>query len=216
MDEQTLRERALARDPEALRALVDALAPVVHVRVARALERWQSSRGRGRDRRQEIQDIMQEVFVAIFASEARALRSWDPDRGLSLASYVGLIAEHQVASILRSGKRNPWMEEPMLDPEPALPKDAGPESQVIARHLFATVLDRIRAELTPRGLELFYALMIDEQSVESVSARTGMKPDALFAWRSRLARRARELAGEIERVPRPAATPRLRSEEGRS
>jgi DNA-directed RNA polymerase specialized sigma24 family protein len=212
-DDRILRDRALTRDPTALRALIDRLTPVVHVRVARALERWRS--GRGRDRRQEVADIAQEVFVSLFANDARALRAWDPERGASLSTYIGLISEHQVASILRSGRRNPWTEEPMVDPDASAQKDAGPEAQLVARNLFASVLDRIRAELTPRGLDLFYALMVEEQPIDEVCTRTGMTSEAVWAWRSRLARRARELAEDLGNpLSARAVLPRMGNQSG--
>src|SRR5687768_1618744 len=86
-----------------------------HPRTAPAVARGLARRmvkARGRDLRQEVEDLTQEVFVALFADDARALRLWDPARGASLANFVGLLAEREVASILRSGRRSPWTEDP--------------------------------------------------------------------------------------------------------
>ena len=84
--------------------------------MARVLLRRESA-GLGRDVRQELEDIAQEVFAALFADGARLLKMWSPERGLSLANFVGLLAEREAISILRSGRRSPWTEDPTLDTE---------------------------------------------------------------------------------------------------
>ncbi len=66
--------------------------------------------GRGRDARQEVKDLTQHVLMILFAEEGRALLRWDPDGGASFANFVGLIAEREIASILRSRRRSPGEE----------------------------------------------------------------------------------------------------------
>jgi RNA polymerase sigma-70 factor (ECF subfamily) len=190
---------ALAGDPAATRALVDALAPIVHVRVAGALLRSGTGRRQGRNLRQDIEDFSQEVFVALFSDNAKALRAWDPARGMSLASFVGLIADHQVATILRSGRRNPWTEEPTAADD--LDAHAGnadaPDRRVYSREVLVALHERLRAELTPRGMALFQMLIAEERSVDEACAATGMTADAIYAWRSRLAKLIRRIGDEI-------------------
>ena len=76
--------RALAGDRGELDVLVALLAPIVQVRVARALARRRD--GRGRDLKQEAEDLRQEVFLALFADDGRWLRAWDETRGMSLVN----------------------------------------------------------------------------------------------------------------------------------
>jgi RNA polymerase sigma factor (sigma-70 family) len=190
---------ALAGELKAVRALVGALSPVVQARVARGLLRSGARSRLGIDLRQEVEDFTQEVFAALFADDGRVLREWDPERGLSLANYVGLVAEHQVASILRSRRRNPWTDEPTDDAD--LVRAAGvatdTDRRLHSRELLAALHERLRAELTVRGLHLFQLLLVEERSVESVCAETKMTPDAVYAWRSRLGKLVRKLADEI-------------------
>ena len=108
MDERALLDQALAGDVAATRRLVAAIMPIVQARVARTLVRRRG--GSGRDARQEVQDLAQDVFAALFADDGKVLRAWDPVRGLTLASFCGLVAEREAASILRSGRRSPWTE----------------------------------------------------------------------------------------------------------
>jgi RNA polymerase sigma-70 factor (ECF subfamily) len=191
---------ALLGDSPALRALVDALSPVIQARVARALLRGRAGRRQRRDLRQDVEDFTQEVFVALFENDARALRSWRQSRGLSLANFVGLIAEHQVAAILRSGRRNPWTEEPTRSTE--IDQAAGAVSSfdrtIHSRDLLLKLLDRLHAELSPRGYQLFCLLCVDERPPSDVCDLMGISLDALYAFRSRVAKTVRRLAMDLE------------------
>jgi DNA-directed RNA polymerase specialized sigma24 family protein len=184
--EQERVRSALAGDAAAVHWLIALLSPVIQARVTRALLR----RAGGRSTRQEVEDMTQEVFVALFENGGKVLRSWEPGRGLSLANFVGLVAERQVAAILRSGRRSPWTEDPTLSEELERPSDdaLGPEARVASKQLGAALLDRLRATLSPKGLDLWERLYVREESVEAVCAATGMSHDALYAWRSRLSK----------------------------
>ena len=197
MDDRALLEQALSGDTGATRRLIGVLMPVVQARVARTLVRRRG--GSGRDARQEVEDLAQEVFAALFGDGGRVLRAWDPSRGLTLASFCGLIAEREAASILRSGRRSPWTEAATeLDElESSLAEVPDAEMRVSSREQLARLVDRLRAALSPRGLELFHRLVVEEESVESVCASTGMTPDAVYAWKSRIGKVIRKLEADM-------------------
>jgi RNA polymerase sigma-70 factor (ECF subfamily) len=182
-----------------LRELVEALTPVVQARVARALMRRRGRGDRHRDVRQEVEDMTQQVFLALFANEGHALRQWDPKRGLTFLNFVGLLAERQVFSALRSRKKNPWVEEPTEDEVLDRKADSGqgPEHMVASREALTAVLRIVRERLSDRGLELFQWLMIEARSAEEVCSITGMTPNAVYAWRSRLGRLVHEVTQEV-------------------
>ena len=207
MDERALLDQALSGDAAATRRLVGVLVPVVQARVARILVRRRG--GSGRDVRQEVEDLAQDVFATLFADDGKVLRAWDPARGLSLASFCGLIAEREAASILRSGRRSPWTEAATeLDElEKALAEVPDVEVRVSSRQQLARLIERLQEALSPRGLELFHRLVVEEETVESVCASTGMTPDAVYAWKSRIGKVVRKLAAEIAASePRIAGT----------
>lgn len=196
MDERALVDKALEGDADATRALVKLLMPVVQARVARALARRRG--GSGRDVKQEVEDLAQEVFAALFAEDGRALRAWDAARGLSLASFCGLVAEREASSILRSGRRSPWTEAAteLEDLERQLGAEGDVEIRVASREELARVLDGLRAQLSPKGLDLFHRLVVEEQEPSRVCAETGLGADAVYAWKSRLVKLVRKLAAE--------------------
>lgn len=200
-----LVRRAIARDPSAVQALVTELRPTIQARVVRALMR--NMRGR-RSAQQEVEDLVQEVFLALFDSDAKALRAWDPTRAV-LPAFVSMITEHQVASIFRSGKRRPYRDEEDGGIEvDDFTGGVSTEAIVESQELLDQLLERLRAELSPKGLELFYALLVDEEPIESVCARTGMNRDAVYAWKSRLGKLCRKLAAELTASSRKMAAAR--------
>jgi len=179
-------------------ALVALLAPVIQARVARRL----AARGRsaGRDIREELRDITQEVFVCLFERDARTLRAWHCDGGLSLRNFVGLVAEREVASILRSRKRSPWVEdaaEPQVLDCEADERDV--EAQLSSRESLQKVVDELREQLSPLGLQLFGLLLVEGLDVDDVCVQMGMTRTAVYTWRSRLADQARAVAARLAR-----------------
>jgi RNA polymerase sigma-70 factor, ECF subfamily len=193
--DSTLVEQALAGGQAALSRLVDRLTPIIQARAARCLLR--AGRGAGPRLRQELKDLVQQVFLALFDQGGRILSSWDPGRGLSFDNFVGLVAERQVFSILRSGKRDPWKEDPTLVDEMDGPSDApDPEQLAASREELEQLLARLRETLSPLGWHLFDLLYLQERSVEEVEKATGLSADAVYAWRSRLRKLARRLLGD--------------------
>jgi RNA polymerase sigma-70 factor (ECF subfamily) len=164
----------------------------------------------GRDVRQEVEDLTQEIFLQLFADRGRVLRTWQPERGLTLLNFVGLVAERQATSILRSGRRSPWKEDPTLAGELDGPADTPEPEQVTAsREELRLLLGRLTEELTPLGRQLFDLLFLQDLSPEEAVHRTGLSADAIYAWRSRLRRLARRLFAELSEA-RPAERTSLR------
>jgi RNA polymerase sigma-70 factor (ECF subfamily) len=182
-----------------MRTLVDRLTPIIQARVARALL-VRRPPGSGRNVQQEVGDLTQDVFLSLFTDGARTLRSWAPERALSLENFVGLVAQRQACSLLRTGKTSPFATEPeeLATLDRLAPPAAAPEAVVASREQLALLLDRLRESLSPRGLELFYRLLVYEEPVEQVRAATGMSADAVYSWRNRVGRLLRRFAAELE------------------
>ena len=197
-------ERALAGDQTALNRLVAGLTPVVQARVARTLLARRSRLGSGRDIRQEVEDLSQEVFLSLFSRNGHILRSWQAERGLSLENFVGLVAERQVVSFLRSGKRNPWKEEPSpAEDLEAISPAQGPEEATASREQLGLLLERLREKLSPLGHQIFLLLFVQEMTVPETMAESGLSADAVYQWRGRLRRLAQQLLAEMSGKPSP-------------
>jgi RNA polymerase sigma factor (sigma-70 family) len=197
MDPARIRD-ALAGANDALSDLMRETTPVIHARVARALLRRPESRGR--DIRQDVADLTQEVFVALFNADGKALRAWDPTRGLSFANFVGLLAQRRVSSLLRTRQGALWNEE--LDPdaageEPAT--DTAPDADAGSRELLARLLEELESTLSARGMELFHRLYVAQEPVEDVCAQTGLSANAVHQWRRRLGQAARRALENLQK-----------------
>ena len=187
-------DSALSGDRAGMQQLVKRLLPVVQAEVGFALMRGAAIESR--DARQEVRDFVQEVFVQLLAKEGKVLRSWDPQRGRSLESFVRLVARRQVAAILRSGRRNPWADKPVAGDEldQGTPGDSGARRQLESADRLRLLMRQLGERLDERGMLLFRMLYVEERSVEEAMAQTGMTRDAVYAWRSRF----RKLIASLE------------------
>jgi DNA-directed RNA polymerase specialized sigma24 family protein len=158
-------EQALGGDRAELRQLIDHLAPVVHARVARLLLR---RGGALDDRRVEIEDLTQAVFLALFERDARTLRRWSPERGLSLANFVGLVAQRLVVSRLRTARHNPWTEELAGEKLDAGAAPENLEGRVVSKQRLQLAMQRLQSELNPRAMHLMSQLWVEGRQVKDV------------------------------------------------
>ncbi|MEQ9495561.1 MAG: sigma-70 family RNA polymerase sigma factor [Deltaproteobacteria bacterium] len=192
-DERAIVVAALDGDTEAMRQLVSIVRPVIQAEVAWTL-RDRAPIGRGRDPKQEVQDLVQDVFIALLEKDGHRLRAWDPQRGRTLASFVKLLARRRVTDALRSRPRSPWTEEPAgLEDigEGATPSHA---DHVAARIAVQRVVSKLRETMSERSTEIFSALYLEEATVEEVCESHDLSRDALYAWRARFKRSVRRLS----------------------
>jgi hypothetical protein len=184
-------ERAHAGDRDATRALGESLLPVIQAAVARRL--YPLARARGRDPKAERDDLVSGVWVKLFEDDWRVLRGFDPARG-SLEGYVMTIADRHVLGVFRVKSRDPYGEVPMPDDELEAQSDPeiGLEQHSWARGELDHLYEFLRGRLDERGLLLFHMLEVDGAEVGDVCERTEMSRDALYQWRARFRRIARQ------------------------
>lgn len=192
-EETELLRQALTGGRHQLNALVSFLMPVVQLRISRVLS-TAAGASRRRNLREEVEDMSQEVFATLFDNDAKVLRAWSPDRGLSLRNFVGMVARRKAHAILSVRKRNPWYEEPIEDSvvERALPEAADAEGSLAAKQIIATAMARLEAEQSERGKHIAGLIFKDGLDNAEVVAATGLKTDAVYQWRSRLTRALRK------------------------
>jgi RNA polymerase sigma-70 factor (ECF subfamily) len=204
-----LIQHAVEGDRQATGQLLAVLTPVIRSSVAAVLARAGGGR---RQARQEVEDTVQSVLLALFADRGRVLLQWDPARGLKLESFVALLAKRETVSILRSRRRNPFTEDPTLNEDLDRNPVArmGPESEAISRDMVMALALAVQARLTPKAAELFDLLFIKALPNEEVNQLTGLSIDAIYAWRSRLAKQVKEIVAELGASPssRPPPPPR--------
>lgn len=197
-------ERAMTGEADALGVLIEGVTPVVRARVARALARHRV-RARGRSTASDVDDLVQDTFAALFVDGGRALRAWDPDRGLPFLGFVGLLAERAVGMAMRTRKRDPWLEEPMAADALAILCDApGGASYLEARDELRHLLVRARQRLSGAGWSYLQWLVLENRPVTAIAEETGATADAIYTWRTRIKRLLHEIRGELRDEARRA------------
>jgi RNA polymerase sigma-70 factor (ECF subfamily) len=189
---RNLIDDAIAKDAGALDALVELVTPVVRVRVARVLAR------RGRRGSIDIDDLVQETFAHLFVDEGRALRAWDPARGLPFLGFVGLLAERAAKMAMRARKRDPWLEEPTEDD--TLSQLGGApiaNAQIEARDELRRLLAVAEQRLSVAGFRYLQWLVLEDRSVDAIVLQTGSTADAVYTWRTRIKRLLNEIRVEL-------------------
>lgn len=191
------RDDAIRGDHAAIRTLVGRIVPIIQARVARCLACHGRPEAR-RNVREEVADLTQEVLASLFAHGGRVLAAWAPEKGLSLNNFVGLVAQREALSLLRTRRHSPWTEEPTEDMGPLLPVISGPEERLASRQALGAVLSWLEAHLSPLGLELFELLIVQDLDAAEVVERTGLSRDAVYAWRSRLEKLIRQRVAALD------------------
>lgn len=182
---------ALAGDRAAADALLAVAAPVVRARARRALRR--RVRTGGHVLESDVDDLAQEVLAAMLSDDARTLRGWDPERGLSFRSFVGLVAQRRISSLLRrsgfvtslsEGEREALSES--RSPHPS------PEASLASRERVQALYRSLAHALSSHALDLFERLYLRDESVDEVASATGLSLPSIYQWRRRLLLAARD------------------------
>jgi RNA polymerase sigma factor (sigma-70 family) len=197
-EDEALLQRALRGDRAARRQLADRLIEPIQREVAIAITR--AAAGSGRDARQEVRDLVQDVLVLLFEHDARELRRWDPARGRSLESFVRLIARRRVARVLGQRRGNPWALV-LVDAELDDDGEGQGEPELVARleqrNLLDAVLLALQARMDDRDHELFELVFVEERDPGEVAELVGISRGAVSAWGYRMRKLARALASQI-------------------
>jgi RNA polymerase sigma factor (sigma-70 family) len=187
--------QALDGDRAALSQLVRELLAILKVEIARFLHRW--ARSQRRDAHQDVDDFAHDILLYLLAERGRVLRTWDPERG-TLVAFLRMIARQRVSRTLLRHRGNPWSDEPteFTELEPQLEPD--PAARMLeSREYLRSLLVRLRAELTERGLLLFHQIYIEERPIAEVATEFGMTRQAVDAWNNRTRNLARRLAADL-------------------
>lgn len=194
-EERNVVAAALSGDPVAVRRLVALLTPVVKYRAGLALLRLRP--GGIVDHAQEVQDLTQEILLQLFKDGGRLLRTWDPSKGASLRTFVGLVAQRRAISILRSRSGVERLSDDLSEIESEAANATPVDAVMASRQELQLILSRLQARLSPLGLELFYRLLCYQESIDQICASTGLSANAVYIWRNRLVKLVQVLAEEI-------------------
>lgn len=185
LDDRRLIERALAGEPEAVEVLVKRLMQVIHARVRRQCLR-------ARQGTEDLDDLVQEIWLKLLADGGARLSAFDPARSASLEGYVGVIAEHEASNLLRlrtAKKRGGHLTAIQGDDLPA--QSPGPEESVEAGELAARLGEHLEQALPPRGLLIFRYAFTDQREPDEVAKMLGVTVQVVYNWQHKIRAAAR-------------------------
>lgn len=212
--DERLVQAALAGLAGARRELASRLVDVVQREVAFVLRRMVGSQGR--DPRQEVRDLVQEVLISLFEHDGRELRRWDPARGRSLDSFVRLVARRKAARIFAQRKGNPWADQ-HIDPQTIEDDELDAHANAAVHQLeqrdeLGSVLVALYAHMNDRDLQLFDLLFVEERDPAEVAEALDMTRGAVNAWAYRTRKLAR--ACVLEQTSGAASSPNFGAARG--
>lgn len=186
-----LVRRALAGQQDAVATLVARLMPVIRARVRRAL----ASGGR-QLRAMDGDDLTQEVWLLLIAHGGRQLLAWEPERGMTLEGYVGMVTEREIHNQRgRAAAKKRGGHLLAADPEAvahlASPQ-ASPEAQVTTVDLAARLGAYLEQELPARGQLVFRHAFTDGRAPTTVATLLGVDVQVVYNWQHKIRRLARE------------------------
>lgn len=143
------------------------------------------------------EDILQQVLLELFRKDMRLLRTWDPQKGRSLRSYLCKLAERRAYDALR-GRRDRMersMDDLTLEALVDLPHEALARQGRTQR--FAAALDAFRGKCRDDEWSFFSLCFIEEQPIRDIAQALAISEPTAHQRRYRLRQRLLE---ELDRA----------------
>lgn len=156
----------------------------VHKAVAHHIDKNRGAHGSSS--RQDLCDVVNEIFEILFKNDGKILRAWDQQRGRKFESYIVMVTKKRLISMDRSPRRrNPRARADLPLDDSMVPPADDPERWLVEAERFERILQRIHQDLNERGRLLFFLIYVEGLSIDEVCTRTGMTPGAVRTWRGR-------------------------------
>ena len=183
-----LVRRMLQGDRGAAAGLLRRVAPVIRARCRRVAARAGGV--------VDADDLVQEVWLALLADDARALLDYAPEHGVTFEGYVGMVSERAAWKVLRKGqtrKRGGHLRLVHLDEvDTARAEGADPAALTEARDMADRLGAYLGDHLPPRGQVVFRYLFTDGCTVQQTAEALGVSAQVVYNWSHRIRAVARE------------------------
>lgn len=152
----------------------------------------------------DVEDLVHEIWLALFEHDKRCLRRFEPRRDIKVATWIGLLARHKTIDRLRCAGAHARLVRLGDDGQlPDGPSDAPlPTEQLELREreaLAQRAFDRLRED-ERRFLEAWY---LDERDPEQLAAELGVALGTVYTRRFKLQEKLAKNIGRLSR-PRPS------------
>ena len=170
MTDEKIAEGIISRDERALDALIDKYGGLIKSIVTYHLH--ENYRG----------ECMNDILLSLW----RNMDRYDPEKN-SLKNWIGAVCKYKCIDYKRK-----YYNENFSELDERIPSPMSAESGIIRAELEAEI-DELLQSLPERDREIFRRRYIDGESVELISAETGMKSSAVYNRLSRGRRRLKNI-----------------------
>lgn len=162
LDAQLLKQ-VLNGDRRANREFERLATPLIQRAVAQILYRcWQGDPSLAR---QQLADLVQDVYICLWENDQKKLRDFNPTRG-PLPAFVKLIAKQTTITRLRTKRTDPRthisLDEDLLAKIFSEATENSAEQDFLRRDLLNKAAAQLTDQLEPAKLSLFRALMVEQ------------------------------------------------------
>lgn len=180
----------LASEPDAWRKFNSRYSRLVMSCISRITARF------GRASTDDVHEIYATLCLQLLSNDMHKLRSYQPQRGARLGTWLGLLASHAAYDFLRSARRLPKLDE--LTHADHVSSDVPDPSDVALVNEQAALLARALGALGERDrtfVELFYG---EGLSAEEVAERMGINVKTVYTKKHKLQGRLASLLGQFD------------------
>lgn len=144
----------------------------------------------------DVREIYATLCLQLLSNDKHKLRSFQPDRGTRLGTWLGLLASHTAYDFLRSIRRTPKHDE-LSNASDVSADELDPSDRASLKQQ-AALLTRALAELGERDrtfVQLFYG---EGLSPEEVATRMGINVKTVYTKKHKLQGRLASLLGRLD------------------
>lgn len=163
---------------------------IVQPVVAGYLYRYRAALG-GRDPRAELEDVLQDVLLALFKNNQAKLATWDEERGTP-ETFLRQVAAAITLSHLRKRR-----EELSSSSDPPVLEGSDDEARVLSADELRYLKDRLEEELTELEKMVFDLRYLEELPAREVAVALGTTPAAIDSMRHRIGKKLGAILVEL-------------------
>lgn len=187
--ERHLLEGMLRDDPQAWRQFNVQYSRLIYRCITRVTARFGSLVGPD-----DVREIYAMLCLQLLAHDKRKLRSFEPERGNKLSSWLGMLAIHTAYDYLRGIKREP--KRGALTEAETLTTDMPDPCEAYTQRERARLLGQLLADLTEKDQQFVMLYYGEGLEPESVAERMGISVKTVYSKKHKIRSRLEALLSE--------------------
>lgn len=188
-DERDLLRRLLDSDPRAWCEFNTRYARLIYRCITRVTARFGAIVGHD-----DVREIYATLCVQLLANDKRKLRSFEPDRGNKLGTWIGMLAIHSAYDFLRSVKREPKCTS--LAEAESLSSEFPDPSEVCAQRERARIVTNLLENFSEKDREFISLYYRDGLEPEQIAERMRISVKTVYSKKHKIRTRLEALLNE--------------------